>query len=38
MAGQDQAISINYFKKKFLNKKFKVDANCVKNMKKLLTT
>jgi hypothetical protein len=33
MAAQDQVISKNYFKKKL-----KVDANCVKNMKKLLTT
>jgi hypothetical protein len=38
MAAQDQAISTNYFKKKFWNKELKVDANCVKNMNRLLTT
>jgi hypothetical protein len=38
MAAQDQAISTNYFKKKFWNKELKVDAECVKNMKRLLTT
>jgi hypothetical protein len=31
---QDQAISTNYFERKTL----KVDADCVKNAKKLLTT
>jgi hypothetical protein len=38
MATQDQAISTNYFKKKFWNKKLKVNADCAKNMKRLLTT
>jgi hypothetical protein len=38
MAAQNQAISTNYFKKKFQNKKLKVDADCVKNMKRVLTT
>jgi hypothetical protein len=34
VAAQDQAISTNYFKRKIL----KVDADYVKNTKKLLTT
>jgi hypothetical protein len=38
MAAQEQAISTNYFKKKIWNKKLKVDADCAKNMTRLLTT
>ena len=38
VAAQDQAISTNYFKNKVLNKKLRVNAGYVRNMKKLLTT
>ena len=38
VAAQDQAIRTNYFKKKFLRKKLRVNAGYVSNMKKLLTT
>jgi hypothetical protein len=38
VAAQDQAISTNYFKIKIVKKKLKVDADYVKNTKKLLTT
>ena len=38
VAVQDQAISTNYFKKKYSRKKLKANASYVSNMKKLLTT
>jgi hypothetical protein len=38
VAAQDQAGSRNYFKRKIWKKKLKVDADYVKNTKKLLTT
>jgi hypothetical protein len=38
MSAHDQAICTDYFMKKILNKKLKVNADCVKNMKRLLTT
>jgi hypothetical protein len=36
-SAHDQAISTDYFMKKILNKKFKVNSDCVKNMKRLLS-
>jgi hypothetical protein len=38
VAAQDQAVSTNYFKRKILKKKLKVNADYVKNTKKLLAT
>jgi hypothetical protein len=38
VAAQDQAVSTNYLREKFWKKILKVDADYVKNTKKLLTT
>ena len=38
VAAQDQAIGTNYFKNKSFEKKLRVNAGYVNNMKKLLTT